>query len=584
MVFFIPTSLLSQGNWLPVRRADFEFGLAKIIFTDEENGYMLGNHDELVITRDGGETWKKYDWIASGIEYLNSYIRDICFTSQDTGWIVGDEGALLRTTDGGRHWTLFQQDVEYHFNSCSFTDNNNGTIAGFAGIILRTFDGGKTWNRQNAPANILLYSVCFIDSSTGWCVGQQGTIWATSDAGLTWKTQNSTVNNSITCIFFLNHLNGWAVGSSSTVLHTTDGGESWEKIKMSTAHDFILDQIYFIDDSTGWIVGGRGYSGESAILLQTTNGGLNWHSIKVPTLNHLSAIAFKNQQQGFIAGLFGTLLKTENGGKSWTSAVSAGNNNINKIFFTSIDSGWAIGKATLIYTCDGGTTWSRIDSLSGNDIFFTDRNNGWFVHAGKGIFHTQDAGKTWRQQIFITHYYKIFFHDSTRGWALGTDPDGANILRTTDGGKTWDDRYSQDYGYWWADIFFTDVNHGWVAGLYGAIDRWEGTVDVDPRHAPQQPQMFTLYPAYPNPFSIYTGQPGTTMEYDLNATGMVKIEIYNIRGQRIRRFSPGRQHSGRHTVVWDGRNTAGMPVAAGVYIYRIYAGDQMAGGKLCVLR
>jgi hypothetical protein len=93
------------------------------------------------------------------------------------------------------------------------------------------------------------------------------------------------------------------------------------------------------------------------------------------------------------------------------------------------------------------------------------------------------------------------------------------------------------------------------------------------------PQQYVLYPNYPNPFN-----PQTTIRYVLPATEQVKIEVFNILGQRVKTLVDTRQTAGEHQVIWRGRNQAGMPVASGVYLLRMQAGSFVQTHKMLLLK
>lgn len=80
------------------------------------------------------------------------------------------------------------------------------------------------------------------------------------------------------------------------------------------------------------------------------------------------------------------------------------------------------------------------------------------------------------------------------------------------------------------------------------------------------PEAFRLAQNYPNPFN-----PETTIPFVLSGSPRfrVRVEIYNILGQRVRSLLNTVMPGGEHSVRWDGRNDGGNPVASGVYIYRL---------------
>jgi len=84
--------------------------------------------------------------------------------------------------------------------------------------------------------------------------------------------------------------------------------------------------------------------------------------------------------------------------------------------------------------------------------------------------------------------------------------------------------------------------------------------------SPTIPREFALSQNYPNPFN-----PATTIEYHLPFDSKVKIQIYNILGQRVKKLIDRRERAGKYKIIWDGRNDHGSWVASGLYIYRIQA-------------
>lgn len=95
----------------------------------------------------------------------------------------------------------------------------------------------------------------------------------------------------------------------------------------------------------------------------------------------------------------------------------------------------------------------------------------------------------------------------------------------------------------------------------------------------QRPEGFVLRQNYPNPFN-----PSTTIEFALPEASDVTLVIYNVMGQQIRTLSGGRLSAGDHSVVWDGRDDHGSPVASGAYLYHITAGAYTHSQKMLLLK
>lgn len=84
---------------------------------------------------------------------------------------------------------------------------------------------------------------------------------------------------------------------------------------------------------------------------------------------------------------------------------------------------------------------------------------------------------------------------------------------------------------------------------------------------------------YPNPFNS-----NTQINYDLQKSGIVSIDIYNIKGIYIKSLFNNFQSSGYYTLTWNGTNSIGKSVSAGMYLYIIKAGDFRITKKMVLLK
>ena len=81
-----------------------------------------------------------------------------------------------------------------------------------------------------------------------------------------------------------------------------------------------------------------------------------------------------------------------------------------------------------------------------------------------------------------------------------------------------------------------------------------------------------------------TGNPITTLRYDLPEDAVVNITIYDIMGREIRTLVNSTQDAGFKSVIWDATNDYGKPVSAGVYLYQIQAGEFVQTKKMVLLK
>jgi len=133
-------------------------------------------------------------------------------------------------------------------------------------------------------------------------------------------------------------------------------------------------------------------------------------------------------------------------------------------------------------------------------------------------------------------------------------------------------------------VILRDVVDSSSAGLYVVFDalRFVNTANANITDEQSQqvfPTDIILHPAYPNPFNT-----STALNYQLFANSMVKIDIFNILGYRVKTVLNEKQAPGYKTIVWDGKNESGLPVGAGLYFYQLQTPTYIHTKKMVLVR
>ncbi len=90
---------------------------------------------------------------------------------------------------------------------------------------------------------------------------------------------------------------------------------------------------------------------------------------------------------------------------------------------------------------------------------------------------------------------------------------------------------------------------------------------------------FRLHPNVPNPFN-----PRTTLRFELDRAGPVRLEVFDLSGRSVRVLVHGPRDAGPHGVVWDGRDARGLHVPSGVYLVRLEAAAGETSKKVTLLK
>jgi len=84
---------------------------------------------------------------------------------------------------------------------------------------------------------------------------------------------------------------------------------------------------------------------------------------------------------------------------------------------------------------------------------------------------------------------------------------------------------------------------------------------------------------YPNPFN-----PTTSIAFELNENGHVSIEIYNLKGERIKTLINGEMEAGNFSVTWNGTDSDGKNVTSGIFFYKMRSGKYTSTKKMILMK
>lgn len=91
--------------------------------------------------------------------------------------------------------------------------------------------------------------------------------------------------------------------------------------------------------------------------------------------------------------------------------------------------------------------------------------------------------------------------------------------------------------------------------------------------------VVVLHQNYPNPFN-----PETTIKFTLSQDSKVALDIYNLKGQKVKQIASQPFKSGSHSLKWNGTDSKGTPVASGIYFYRLTSGGKTKTQKMMLMK
>jgi photosystem II stability/assembly factor-like uncharacterized protein len=292
-------------------------GLRVVHAVNRDIVWAVGNSGQVAVTSDGGANWTAR--VVSGAGNLRgvfAFDSQVCVISDQTG-------QFWRTTDNGANWILVHSVAGSSINGIHFFDVQNGWAMGdpINGhfVILLSTDSGWTWAASpNAPPGTLpstVRSYDWIGTQVGAFSTRDWVIWRTTNAGALWDSVGTGIQtiqgmelsndgiglasgNSSAGGFFLtrstdfgqtwSHIQHppqgtflryfdwiettnevWATTNQTGAFQSTDEGLTWTQHILAPPDEFLMGDIDFVDQSTGWCVGERPFG--SARIFKYTN-------------------------------------------------------------------------------------------------------------------------------------------------------------------------------------------------------------------------------------------------------------------------------------------------------------------------
>ncbi len=260
----------------------------------------------------------------------------------------------------------------------------------------------------------------------------------------------------------------------------------WSPIAAAPVTSNKHDDVFFLNEQLGWLVTRDGK------IITTTDGGASWKEKASYSGVRLRAVGFADPLRGW-AGKFqvnpstqNALLRTTNGGETWSdvtnipapkpSGICAILADFDPVIYAC---GRYAGPSVFIKSTDGGATWTSKDlSPFANmliDIHFFHPDTGIISGAygnSAAILRTVNGGESWERIFTSSHQdewsWKISFPTRTDGFvSLQTYGDSVFFLQTTDGGNTWKEKFFLKAGglYSPQGIGFVSKSVGWI-GAY----------------------------------------------------------------------------------------------------------------------
>ena len=502
---------------------------------------------------------------------------------------------LFHTSDEGATWRAIVPDVGSSIWGLAVSDSEPGLIyAHGERLLYRSQDGGETWQ----GTGIRLDGYEFVErmsafGPSGLVVQTDEGVYVSTDWGETAVavTVEETVPPAGTVWFDdLDRVNMATIlsrdGEQYMGIYRRDGG-AWEWIEGWAALPWLGGawQVVYQDPWSGGVL--IAHLPATTGYMRSTTGGATWEllgsggTIGLPhgthPFLHRPSIFADLSRPGVIYLADAGLWISFDHGESWERMgpyadredpssvrdyVELGNLRPAGALLASRDTLAVLYGDSLWVGHKDGRDWKLAGRLepgvSGLDLArHPDQPGVLYAAAGAGCYVSADGGRTWRRVLEP----RSGSWETARLRGHPTEVDALylaadrELYHSPDRGSTW---RALDAGYpgvpWINDVAVDPLD---PSILYVATSAGLFSIEAPPTSIAGDlpvPRTTELMGSYPNPFNA-----STVIPFRLAATGRVRIDVFNLLGQRVRRLLDEPRAPGRHKVHWSGTDDRGIP-------------------------
>jgi len=552
----------------------------------------------LLKSTDNGNNWQAL--VQNTVSFYNLYVDP---DSINNLWSIVYtnflDWMLAYSKDGGYNWVSYFGLIRNPWYEVMFLYadvNFNLYIAnGYQpSRIYKSTDHGRTWSFINqifpfqfGPGSGPKMTVNPLNTNVLYFATELG-VFSSNDGGYTAHLKENGMINSYISDVEVNPKDPSILyaGGQYGLWKSVDGGESWFRLGTYSVTSLAIDPQY--PDTVYW--GGNG-------LMRSYDGGNTWEDIGGKFIGTITAIEVHPDSTNILfVGVYPSrLYKSSDWGNNWSLSYSPPHgsfwiediaidpSNTQIIYFGAINNSLVKG---FYKSIDGGISWSRMSNLdevksiaihpyNSDTIYVTTKNKIMVSFNGGFSFH--EIG----QEITSKFMSKIII-DSFNPMNLFAGTKDKGVFYTTNSGQTWHSLPGY-YNLRITDMYYLPRDNQIFLATNGA-GCWRGdniVLKLKQSNEYKFPlsQTIHLLPAYPNPFNSTC-----SIRFELPKAESVRLEIYNVRGKRVRLILKGKKPAGRYSYVWNGRSDDNRQLPSGVYFVVLQTNHFQKVQKLLLIK
>jgi len=530
-----------------------------------------------------------------------------------------DIGVFVKSTDGGTTWppvTIPLNTSGKHFTRgqawydliLAVDPNDENTLYAGGIDLHKSIDSGNTWNQishwyggfEHDYVHADQHSFAFRPGNPNTVVfGNDGGLHMTTDAGDHFTAKNSgyNVTQFYSCALHPNAGEYYFLAGSQdngTQQFDSAGIDSTKEVTGGDGAFCFIDQMDPALQITSYIfnnyyLSSDGFQTYTSLSSEDDNTG---RFINPADYDDNSNILYSASGEDSLKRTFG--IDNADYIEINSNSVKASHIRVSQFTDNTIFIGTGAGRLFKVTDADDVPSISEItgdDFPTGyiscielgdseNQILVTFSNYGVI-----SVWETSDGGTTWTDK-------EGDLPDMPVRWALYNPDNRHEVILATEVGVWSTTDFNSASPVWTASnsglanvrtdmLQIRDSDHFVIAATHGRglFSTTGFSAQASVQEELLTPEKFILHQNYPNPFN-----PTTTIKYELFQSSQVTISVYDILGRFVKTLVNRTQDPGVKTIQWDATNEQGNRVSAGVYIYKLKAGNFIETKEMVLLK
>jgi len=532
-----------------------------------------GDVKRFVVTDFDGRVW---EFDGTGVTDLGAHVgfdetpafyrADVTVSGTTPVVRVGADRGLFTSVDGGASWrvtTPGRSEVHSEIWEVLVDDPDDASLllGGFVDGVLRV----PSRSRQGVESNRGMRAawVQSVDARDGAVlVGTaHGRLYRSDDSMATWTEVTGSLDVLQLTTVWVGDGSPWVVSTNlEGAYFSEDQGAQWD---VAVLPDGATRLTVIAEADSGRLI-----AGSDGGLLESFDEGRTWSWVEgVEVGRPCFAVTYRAGRTACSLIRVGTqnasLLVSEGDGPFVPIPVDS---NV-RVFGLAFVQDPGVGTTLLVARApSGGTNLDRVTGFEGGS---------WTIESGR-------AGPLGQ----VVEPSDLLAIPGTPRVAVATRAHGVWV--SDDAGRSWSARNEGLPGLSVEDLAVDVVDADDVRLVIGTFARGAWTLQADdvvsvvaedPLPEADRPRRTRVLAPAPNPFN-----PRTTIRWEQAEAARVEVELFDLRGRRLRSLLAVELTAGRHRIGWDGTDDAGHPVASGTYVARVVVGGRVHTTRLTLLR